>query len=812
MKTRGRPRHPDILTPREWEVLGLLREGLSNPEIAERLGISRDGVKYHVSEILSKLGLESREEAALWRRERHRPWWAGAFAPVALVWRKAGPALAGAVVVGAIGGLAFFGALIACTSGGGGGAETAPAQLAYLDLDGKLWLADTEGRSEMLTEDVPCADASQLSWSPDGERLACSRGFGRAMVLSSTGEVIATLQRGGRVIASDGQELNWAPDGRHLLFYVLESFAEGRPSWVMDRDGREVANLGVLDASVTGFGRASYGFPLWSPDGQSLAYRYSPRLGAFADAGEPDETRILSLETGEDRSLDGDYQPIAWALGGDALLVAANYDPQPEPGPSLPSYEVNLVDLESGELTRVPQLDNGVQFWLSPDGRKAVYRLNEWLGEGFRLAVLDLTDGSVTEIRDSLISFPGEAIPQDNIVFSPAGDEVIWLNILPPAVPYRARLDDPVAERLTGIEGLSVRPSHDLEHVAYTEFDSEADSTTLYVANIDGSDAVEIVSMPGTGGPIAYAWRPAGGSGDLSAGSDAGGGSSESITGVSFVDLDHGWATEQINTGAGEKTASGSRVLATSDGGRTWTEQLRTPLALMHVEFVDLQHGWAVASDENESVFVRTTDGGATWQQLEPVPAATSVDFVTSEVGWATIGSVVWKTANGGRVWERVGSPCAEPTRAYVSFASLEAGWVLCLSSGGAGFQGKLLVRTEDGGSTWQEVARALGGTPTPGALTTVGYVSGMFFLDEDLGWMVYDLPAAVIQKTVNGGATLEQVGLPNQGPYVWINDLHFVDPQHGWMAAAPGRTEPPGQIYATSDSGQTWTPVPTAD
>ncbi len=51
MGRRGRPRHPDILTPREWEVLALLREGLSNPEIAERLGISRDGVKFHVSEI-----------------------------------------------------------------------------------------------------------------------------------------------------------------------------------------------------------------------------------------------------------------------------------------------------------------------------------------------------------------------------------------------------------------------------------------------------------------------------------------------------------------------------------------------------------------------------------------------------------------------------------------------------------------------------------------------------------------------------------------------------------------------------------------
>ena len=62
----GRPPHPDILTPREREVLELLRERLTNDQIAERLGITLDGAKYHVSEILSKLGVGSREEAAAW--------------------------------------------------------------------------------------------------------------------------------------------------------------------------------------------------------------------------------------------------------------------------------------------------------------------------------------------------------------------------------------------------------------------------------------------------------------------------------------------------------------------------------------------------------------------------------------------------------------------------------------------------------------------------------------------------------------------------------------------------------------------------
>lgn len=57
---------PDLgfdLTQREREVLSLMIEGLNNPDIAERLVVSRSTIKFHVSSILSKLGASSRTEA-----------------------------------------------------------------------------------------------------------------------------------------------------------------------------------------------------------------------------------------------------------------------------------------------------------------------------------------------------------------------------------------------------------------------------------------------------------------------------------------------------------------------------------------------------------------------------------------------------------------------------------------------------------------------------------------------------------------------------------------------------------------------------
>jgi DNA-binding NarL/FixJ family response regulator len=63
----GSAAHPlDVLTPREREILTLIAQGLSNPQIASTLVISPKTAEHHVGAILRKLGLRSRSEAAVY--------------------------------------------------------------------------------------------------------------------------------------------------------------------------------------------------------------------------------------------------------------------------------------------------------------------------------------------------------------------------------------------------------------------------------------------------------------------------------------------------------------------------------------------------------------------------------------------------------------------------------------------------------------------------------------------------------------------------------------------------------------------------
>jgi DNA-binding CsgD family transcriptional regulator len=107
------------LSPREREVLELMAKGLTNGQIAERLDIAFDTAKSHVSAIISKLGVETREEAVrLWREERR-------------VGRRFSRAIRGMVVALGIGKIAAGTAGVAVIGAGVATAEIVPMRPAW---------------------------------------------------------------------------------------------------------------------------------------------------------------------------------------------------------------------------------------------------------------------------------------------------------------------------------------------------------------------------------------------------------------------------------------------------------------------------------------------------------------------------------------------------------------------------------------------------------------------------------------------------------------------------------------------------------
>ena len=65
-RPRGRPPHPDQLTPTEWHIVNGVRHGLTNAMIARLRGVSIDAVKYHVANILQKLEFSRRMDLRGW--------------------------------------------------------------------------------------------------------------------------------------------------------------------------------------------------------------------------------------------------------------------------------------------------------------------------------------------------------------------------------------------------------------------------------------------------------------------------------------------------------------------------------------------------------------------------------------------------------------------------------------------------------------------------------------------------------------------------------------------------------------------------
>lgn len=316
------------LTRRQREVLGLIAQGMSNPEIAERLGISRDGVKWHVSEILSRLGVDTREEARdEWRRSRGLP---------ARLRRLAGAAafrwIVGGVSVGAVAGVILGVAIF------------------------------TRGLS-VSTNPAISTDESTASADPGDSVVVYTAGASSELLPTgsvTTWKVVTFDVKSHRQTSlfTFGGENEWPLramlDGDEIITVTTGAIRRSR------LDGSEMR---VLASAPNG---SSFGDAALSPDGSTLAVTLDG-----GDSGEQDSVLFLRPDSGTTveriergtHGFDFDYPPespsqITWIADGTGVIVTMAVGKE--------GYTRPFVIPIDGEAYRVTVSGSN---WPAPDGR-----------------------------------------------------------------------------------------------------------------------------------------------------------------------------------------------------------------------------------------------------------------------------------------------------------------------------------------------------------------------------------------------------------------------------------------------------------
>ncbi|MDQ6694724.1 MAG: YCF48-related protein [Chloroflexota bacterium] len=280
------------------------------------------------------------------------------------------------------------------------------------------------------------------------------------------------------------------------------------------------------------------------------------------------------------------------------------------------------------------------------------------------------------------------------------------------------------------------------------------------------------------------------------------------LTAVSFSDASHGWL------------AVSAAILATSDGGQSWSYRYTGASEVQSLSFVSETMGWAAT----RSGLIATRDGGASWTPVRNVGSGNTglygVDFTDARNGWVasvtqddTGTQAILHTVDGGSTWQAVAKPCLEnwllgPLR----FISANTGYVVCAGGGGALVQPKQLFKTMDAARTWQLVqeVRYPEAQPATGHnLSLTAYAGELFFLDKVHGWFAtQDRGYGSLQATSDGGRTWRDVRVGRSSGVEW--SLSFTGPDHGYViyktsVGMNDSTHYTSALLETQDGGANW-------
>jgi Tol biopolymer transport system component/DNA-binding CsgD family transcriptional regulator len=318
----------DDLSPKQRQVLDGVAAGKSNGVIAGEIGITLDGVKWHVSELLGEGGFADRHELGAWWREQTSRQPAPALLAASPAHRSLGAVARIAAVFVVAAAIAFGIAAAAHRSAGVIVAPTAAAadRLAYVQ-DGDLWvktlpdgppvrmttsgkassprwshsgkwLAYGDGSSEWITRvdgsDARAAD-DFVAWSPVDDRYAGlsapgADGYWTIFTENADGtnrvSVYKTFSSNGH-LSTQLRAPVWSPDGRWLAFVIYQQEVTGTPPersvsiWVSGASGNSPPTK-VYDGGSPS--QADTVLFAWSPDDSRIFFWSDPQFSASAFA------------------------------------------------------------------------------------------------------------------------------------------------------------------------------------------------------------------------------------------------------------------------------------------------------------------------------------------------------------------------------------------------------------------------------------------------------------------------------------------------------------------------------------------------